>query len=236
MISEPIFESFNSSTYTIFKTLSDEDGLPFPLYLKFYVRVGLALSLVFTLVQGARLRKVIISYIKSPETKLGPINYLILVDQINGLFLATSIIMRTVFIISPVPMSTVFGNNVCNLANFVGAVYIGSACIWSCYISLFRVLFINAQNWLKNKIGVNRLLYILLVTGYAQILTFATLFLLFDTENSTMKMCSHLSDADLKIIDAYQVNFKKINIEIFVHSSISSKLDSELRGPGFQSQ
>jgi hypothetical protein len=51
------------------------------------LKVGLFLLYLATLVQGSRLRLVIISYINSPESNLGPINRLIWIDQINGVFL-----------------------------------------------------------------------------------------------------------------------------------------------------
>ena len=166
----------------------------------------MASSLVLTLILGARLRTVIFDFIKSPETKLGPINSLILIDQINSMFLATSIVMRITFILSPMAMHTVLGEEYCNVANFVGALYIGGSYVWSSYIALFRVLYIKAQNWLKLNIGIRNLLSLMIVAGIAQLVPFAFLLLLHDNENSTRKMCFHLSDSDLEIIDSYQVN------------------------------
>ena len=196
-----------SDGHISFETLPEEQGLPFPLFLHPAWRAFLGISLLVTLVFGAKLRLKIISYIKSPETKLGPINYLIVLDQINGLFLAGSIVMRITFLISPEPMSKVVGDYFCNVANTFGAVYIAGSYLWSCCIALFRVLFVKAQDCLKEKFGVKNLLIVMIFFGVAQIFPFSILLLLFDNENSTFKLCSHISNTDLEILDAYKVFF-----------------------------
>ena len=200
---------FDQNRSVIFSPLPDDVGLPFPLYLNAYWRYLLAASLVIILIQGAKLRKIIISFICSPETKVGPINTLILMDQINGLVLAAGIVMRVTFILSPVPMSTVVGTWICWLANFTGNVYIAGSYIWGCYIALFRVLYIKAQDWLKNKIGIGNLLLKMLIAGIFQVLLFSISLAITDNENSTKKMCAHLSDVDLDILDGYKVQLIK---------------------------
>jgi hypothetical protein len=86
------FAQSNISKIIKFSPLSNDDGLPFPLYLHTAWKIILVLSLLFTFIEGLRLRKVIVSFVVSPESKLGPINYVILVDEINGLLLGISII------------------------------------------------------------------------------------------------------------------------------------------------
>ena len=120
----------------------------------------LKLKWFFTLIYGAKLRLKIISYILSPETKLGPINYLILMDQLNGILLATSIVIRIVFIISSTPLTSLFGKQFCKFSNLIGALYIGGSYGWSCFIAVYRVLYIKFQNWMKTQIGVLNLLYL----------------------------------------------------------------------------
>ena len=44
-----------------------------------------------------------------PETKLRPINSLILMDQLNGFLLGYITLARAIFILSPVPISSVLG-------------------------------------------------------------------------------------------------------------------------------
>ena len=129
-------------------------------------------------------------------------------DQINGLFLAAAIIMRITYIISPLPMSTVLGTIFCWMANFTSSIYIGGSDMWGCYIALFRVFYIKAQDWLKNKIGIYNLLLFMLFSGITQVLLFSISLTVTDNENTTKKMCTHLSDVDLKIMDDYKVMFK----------------------------
>ena len=108
-----------------FSQLSDSDGLPFPLYLHPVWRFVLAISLLIVLNQGTRLRAIIISYITSPETKIGPINYLIWVDELNGILLGLSIAIRIGFLLSPYPVGSLLGNDFCKFAEFTASVYIG---------------------------------------------------------------------------------------------------------------
>jgi hypothetical protein len=195
----------SNRTVIHFLPLSDSDGLPFPLNLYFHWRIILAFLFLVVLLKGAKLRLTIVSFIKSPETKLGPINYLILMDQINGLFLALNIIFRIGFVLSPEPMSKLLGIELCYLANFSGAIYIGGGCIWSCYIALFRVVFIKGQTFLKKIISIKSLLHFLIFFGGIQIVVFAISFLILDDKNSTMKMCTHSSNMDIEIMEAYRV-------------------------------
>ena len=196
----------DNRSFIRFYPLSKKEGLPFPLHLDLAWKCLLTISLVFTLIYGCKLRRIIISFILSPETKLGPINYLILMDQLNGALLAVSIVLRIMFIVSPTPLSSILGNQFCKFSNFTGALYIGGSYNWSCLIAVYRVLYIRCQNWMKTQIGVRNLLYLMIFVGTTQILLFASLFQN-DERNSTMKLCSHLSIEDLAIMDTYKVIF-----------------------------
>ena len=54
-----------------------------------------------------RLSFLVFSNCRAPDTKLGPIDYLVWMDQINGLFLFMVIVMKLVGINSPVAMTKV---------------------------------------------------------------------------------------------------------------------------------
>ena len=43
-----------------------------------------------------RFRSIIFSYLRSPETKMGVINYLIWLDQVNGVFLGVALFNKAV--------------------------------------------------------------------------------------------------------------------------------------------
>ena len=199
----------NISTAVSFSPLSDQDGLPFPLYLHPVWKVLLAITLIFTLIKGTRLRKIIIDYIISPESKLGPINYLIWVDQINSIFLGINVLFRIILFLSPIPISTLIGSEICNFTEFIFLIFLAGSYAWSCYIALFRVLFIKAQKWLTDSIGIKNLLWIMLIAGTAQILFFANIILYIDEDSFLKKICYHLSLNDVIIMQDYQVNLHK---------------------------
>ena len=213
-----------------FTILNDQEGLPFPLYLNNHWKIVIVASLLIIIIQGTRLRKVIISYIKSPEAKLGPINYLILVDQINGIPPAFVIIMRIVFILSPISGFDLLGPFACALTEFVAAVYLGAALYWNCSIAVFRVLFIKAQKWLNKTVGIKTMLVTMLLFGFVLIFTFALLTVTYDKTSSIKKMCFHLSEADMEIMEAYKVILSRR------HSYIGSMVACHQGGPSFKSQ
>jgi hypothetical protein len=122
-----IFE--NVSTFESlrpFHPFIDSDGLPFPLYLNGYWKALISIALLLTFIEGTRLRIVILSCLSSPETKLGPVNYLKWIDQINGFFLGYTIIARIMFIVSPYPASDLLGFDFCKLNVFFISVYLSA--------------------------------------------------------------------------------------------------------------
>ena len=46
--------------------------------------------------------------------------------------------MRIFFILSPVPLSSVFGDEFCTFADVLGLLYVGGTYVWGCFIALFR--------------------------------------------------------------------------------------------------
>jgi len=182
-----------------------KDGLPFPLNQSQTFRIILAISYMITLVYGLRLRSTIISYLLSPESKVGAINHLIMLDQINSLLLAATILFRTIFFIYPQPVSSLLGIQFCKMAHLVNVGYIGGSCVWSSYIAIYRVLFIKFHTWMKKQVRGFTLLYSLIVVGFIEIILLIFVYAN-DKTNVTMKMCSHYSMEDLDIIEAYQVD------------------------------
>ena len=77
--------------------------------------------------------------------RLGPINSLIWIDQLNGLKLAYCLLTRMAFIVSPVPLSSLLGQNFCKLSCFVAYLYITGSFVWSCFIAVYRVLYIKSH-------------------------------------------------------------------------------------------
>ena len=198
-----------------FTLLNDQEGQPFPLYLKAHWKILIVMSLLLIIIQGARLRKVIISYINSPEAGLGPINNLIWVDQIFGILPVFNIAVKIIFILSPIPISELLVPFACTITEFIAAVFIGGSFHWNFSIAVFRVLFVRAQTGLTKTVGIKTMLVGLLVFGSCLIFTFAFLTIAHDRTSSMKKMCFHLSSADLEIMEAYKV-FSKLLHNILV--------------------
>jgi hypothetical protein len=121
-----------------FYPFEDKMSLPFPLNYHYGWTIFITVTFTLTLVFGIKLRAIIFAYLLSPESKLGPINILIWMDQINGLFLAVGIILRMIAINSPVPLSTIFGDEFCKWIGTPSCFYLCGAVAWSCFIALYR--------------------------------------------------------------------------------------------------
>jgi hypothetical protein len=197
----------NSSAENVvnFDLLDDPYGLPFPLNLPITWKLILSSSLLLILIQGTRMRFGIFRYINSPESALGPINYLIWIDEINGVFLGISIAIRIMFILSPYPIGQLIGSDFCLVTEYVATSYIIGMTTWGCYIAFFRVLFIKAHTWLKNGIGVVNLLWLLLTIGVLQTILIGIITVYADDESIVKRFCNHLSIIDIKIMEDYQV-------------------------------
>ena len=187
-----------------FVPLNDDEGLPFPLNLDSFWNIFFVLSYLITLYKGTKLRVTIISYLNSPESNLGPINYLIWVDQVNSCILSVSILARILYMISPFPFSSVFPLEVCQLLTFVGLYHMGGSYMWGTCIAVFRVLFVTAQKSLK-KLGIKRVLNVMLFLGVVEGLSYGVTSQVFDEEIPTFKMCTHLSFHDHQIFKEYLV-------------------------------
>ncbi len=66
-----------------FTPLDDVSSLPFPLNSHPLFQLIYLTALVFALVEGTRLRQKIIAFLNSSESNIGPINFLIWLDQEN---------------------------------------------------------------------------------------------------------------------------------------------------------
>jgi hypothetical protein len=81
----PVLTDTENSTfnYVNFYPFDDITGLPFPLNLHPILSLIYLIYLVFILVEGTRLRLKIIAFLNAPESNIGPINFLIWLDQVN---------------------------------------------------------------------------------------------------------------------------------------------------------
>ena len=110
----------NSSTVERFNFVPVSEDPPFPFNLDYSWRLCISVAMSFILVSGIFLRKIIISYLLAPDTNTGPINLLIWMDQVNGLFLALNILGRIVAFILPFPLSVLTGDLLCKWSPLPG--------------------------------------------------------------------------------------------------------------------
>ena len=133
MLSILVDIAHNSSIY--FHPLSFQESLPFPLNLSLPFKILISVILILILSFGSKLRVIIFSYLKAPDTKMGPINYLIWIDQANGLFLGVSISYKLIAINCPFPLREMFGETFCEWIDLPGCVYLAGSNIWSSIIA-----------------------------------------------------------------------------------------------------
>ena len=135
----------NQTVFTKFVAFSDQEGLPFPIYLSEPSKLLLTSLIVLVLLYGVKLRLQIVSYLRADDTKLGRLDYLIWMDQINGAFHGLSSLIRLVLLNSKVPMSSILGDSFCQWIDWPSCIYLIGSVTWSLFIALYRVLYILAQ-------------------------------------------------------------------------------------------
>jgi len=199
-------ENGSNENCLLFVPLDDVTGLPFPLNSNLVLKLLMVSSYVFTLVAGTRIRFQIISFVKCPESNVGPINQLIWLDQIFGLFASVILVARIVFLLSPVPIGSFLDGQVCDWINLTGGIYTGGGIMWGMHIALFRVLFIKAQKFIKLYVGINNLLNVMIFHGFFQVIFYTVSLHLVDNQVGTLKMCTHESFEDQKIMEEFMVS------------------------------
>ena len=79
-------------------------------------------------------------------------------------------------------------------------------------LALYRIFYIKAQNWVKNKVGEKRLLLIFLIVGLLLQGAVSYLVFLVDDESVMAKMCNHQTEEEIEILRDYNVT----NLFLFV--------------------
>ena len=113
------FMSANTTAETLIM-LINESQPPFPFNHIYSTSILIAILITLTLISGTYFRMFIIRYLLEPSTKLGPINFLIWVDQINGIFLAVSALGDVAAFVSPFPLSKITGDKFCRWSPLPG--------------------------------------------------------------------------------------------------------------------
>jgi len=196
-----LFQFSNNSNVSLRLDLTGfEDSQPFPLNEPWYIQWIILVLMLATFCCGLKFRCLIIRYLISPECK-GPINALVWADQINGFFLGLQIILKTVIMLNPVPLSEALGQRFCDWTSLLLNLYLAGSSAWSFSIAVFRVVIIKGTNL----IGEVTLLKILFPLSFITHFLFAIVTAICDNKSAARKMCLHYSDAEIEYLDQYRV-------------------------------
>ena len=178
----------------------------FPLSIAYHWRLVCALYYLIIICAGIVFRSVILRYLTDQDTKSTPINWLIWLQQLNGLFAGTfnlSVVFTVLILESS--LKSLLGDQVCHWLPLSGCINLVGYLVWSCLIAIYRILYIKAQDWVKFTIGERRLLVIILIFGLLLHGSIAGTMFYHDDENITGRACSHYSVKDLEITLDYKV-------------------------------
>jgi hypothetical protein len=184
---------------TQFKPFSHKDSLPFPLNADLLTKLIILGYLILNFMFGCLLRVKIFQYIKSVDLKENPINYFMWNDQMNGLFLGLNILYTSTVLFLPFPLSNFIGDEACNWADIIGAIYLEGQTVWSCFMAIYRVAFIKYQTFVKT-IGASNFVFALTIFGYGFVVSVST-FLAYYDNGILDKMCTHHSADEVIIMN-----------------------------------
>jgi hypothetical protein len=91
------------------------------------------LNVILLTFLGLYLRLKILSYFSSPETKAIPINVLLWLDQVNGLFFAAVLSLTIAALVLPFPIRDFFGDDFCVWVRVPAGIHLSGTIIWSCF-------------------------------------------------------------------------------------------------------
>ena len=189
--------------FTVFS--HESNPLPFPLNLNLFWRSIISAFLLAILIVGTRLRMKIVSYIRSPDTKLNETNILFCLDQVNGIFLSIMIVYSISFIMLNDSVAELIDPHACNFNSALHAMYLSGTLVWSSYIAIYRVLFIKAHRWLIEKIGSNNLLALMIASGLTVIIGYSIVVVTTDQITYSRRSCHRWTFEAGNIIESYQV-------------------------------
>ena len=189
----------DKSFETKIKLFSLIESLPFPINLDFSTKIFTLVFLISNFILGFLLRVKIFKYLKNVNLKENHINYFVWNDQLNGLFLGLNIIYTSLVLFLPFPMSDFVGDEACNWADIIGAIYLEGQTVWSCFMAIYRVVFIKWQAFVKT-IGESNFVFALTIFSYCIIISFSV-FMAYHDKGILYKMCTHHSVEEVIILN-----------------------------------
>jgi hypothetical protein len=180
--------------------------VPFPMNLSYEWRFVVMALFSFFLITGFALRGFIFAYLTQPDAKQYPINFLLLLDQTNGMIFALVLIFEISAIYLEYPLRDVLGDNFCKWIRFPVTAYSYGCLIWGCFIALYRMMYIKANNWFIYKVGEYRMLFVLTTVGLILKLSISFFMAEFDNDSSISKHCTFWTKTDLDLIQEFKVS------------------------------
>ena len=206
METEKFFFSNDTACLT-FKVDSDKSFLPFPLNQNLYWRLLMSAALVAILVQGYKKRLLIAAYLKSPEVKLNPPTILFGLDQVNGIFLALSILFRIAFNLLPESLSDLAYPNVCDFVELFSGLYISGTIGWRCNMAIVKLLYVKGSQWLKNNTKANKILAVQVTLVIFTMTAVSIVMVICDKDSYIKRSCYHKTAVDLEIMYGLKVSY-----------------------------
>jgi len=187
-----------------FRPLPLNEQLPFPLNAGFHNKLLIIIYLITNFILGCLLRFNIISFTHSLNGNENPINLFIWYDQLNGIFMALNIVYTLTILHLPFPLSSIIGNDACNMADLIGNLYLFGQAVWSCFIAVYRVFYIRFQNLFSSGIKTSRFIFLLSFLGHTFIISSATTIAYYD-KGILFKMCTHSSVEKVAILKVSKI-------------------------------
>ena len=188
--------------------------LPFPLSLPYLLRMIFGAYHLVIMTGGLLFRKIILQYIHAPETRTNMINSLIWFEQLNGaIFGSFNLILAAVLLMLRSSLRDNLGNHFCNWIPLAGCINLTGGYVWSCLIAIYRIFYIRAQQWVKYKIGEQKLLALFITMGFFMQLLLSVTIFYFDDESLVSKACNHFSADDLEVMLQYKVIYALLTVK-----------------------
>jgi hypothetical protein len=83
---------------------------------------------------------------------------------------------------------------------------------WGCLTAFHRVLYIQANNWVKHKVGEFRFLYFVMILGVVFTAVFGFSLAFSDDGSLTLKICNHHAEEFLAVSQSYKVPYLKLYV------------------------
>ena len=171
------------------------------------VKVSLAVVMTLSLLIGSICKGIMYVYV-STTNKKRPINTLIITSAIvhhaTHLFSGTWYIL---VLLIPYPLGDLLGSGSCHVMMSIGVFGLVYLNVGSLGISVYRILYIKRELFVKNVIGENRLLVIILSTSLVLTWLATELFMAQETAEQTgINMCTGLSVTQTQIYIDYNLS------------------------------